>query len=130
MSFPKLGVEHYGRSWVRCEPRIHFVVLAVSVTSAAGEGMCAPGSKAWTRALDSMRCLLLIAAAVACMARFLVDNFVAYEVAYVVNSEIAYMLTGTIPDYAPSKLHFSQDALDEIDNLQGYVWVRERIYPT
>ena len=92
--------------------------------------MCAPGSKAWTRALNYVRCLLMVAAFFAWMARFLVDNIVAYEVAYVVNSEIEYMLTGTIPDYAPSKLHFSQDALDEIDNLQGYVWARCRIYPT
>jgi len=61
-------------------------------------------------------------AVVAWMVRLLVDHFIAYEIAYVVNSEIEYMLTGTIPQYAPSKLHASQAASDEIDNLQGYVW--------
>ena len=45
----------------------------------------------------------------------------AWMVAFVVQSEAAFLMTGTIPAYAPSKLHISAAAQDEIDNLQCYV---------
>jgi hypothetical protein len=45
----------------------------------------------------------------------------ASQLCLLVFSEMDFLVTGTIPIYAHSKLHYSQDALEEIDNLQQYV---------
>ena len=53
----------------------------------------------------------------------------ASMVAFVVQSEADYLMTGTIPAYAPSKLHMSAEARAEIDSLQYYVWASFRFPP-
>jgi hypothetical protein len=82
--------------------------------------MCAPYSKEWACRRQWLHAVL-VCAAVAWSAYVTIQNVVAYEVAFVVQSEADYLSSGVIPCYAPSKVRMSAAASDEIDNLQQYV---------
>jgi hypothetical protein len=82
--------------------------------------MCAPGTKEWARCRQCLRAAF-VCAAVAWAAYATIQNIVAYEVSFFVQSEADYLSSGVIPCYAPSKVRMSAAASDEVDNLQQYV---------
>ena len=70
--------------------------------------MCAPGSKQWRKV---SRYLRLFSAMI----------FVAYYVNFFIYSEIAYLLRGSIPQYAPAQWRMTAEAADEVTGVQEYV---------
>ena len=70
--------------------------------------MCAPGSKQWRKV---SRYLRLFSAMI----------FIAYYVNFFIYSEIAYLLHGSIPHYAPAQWRMTAEAADEVTAVQEYV---------
>ena len=81
--------------------------------------MCKPGSKEWDRYSKWVRGWFLV---LSCMwwGYWTVQQVILYEVTYFVDSEMAYLATGAIPPYAPSKTHISQNAQWELHGAQQY----------
>ena len=49
------------------------------------------------------------------------QQVITFEVAHVIEAEQTWMMFGTVPPYAESKLHMSQEAAWEVESLQSYV---------
>ena len=82
--------------------------------------MCAPGSK-HSMVFDQLFRKLYAVLALLVGGYVLMQRWMAYEVAYILQRETAYLEYGIMPSYAQSKTYMPPEVSFEIEGLQRYV---------